>query len=272
MSIYHKHFSPKQILDQNTSYSKILSKIHSAPQRVLDIGCASGYFGEVIIKKYKTEVWGIDSNLKDINIAAKKLTRVMKLDIENYDFRKIKEKFDLIILADIIEHLKNPSILLTKVQHLLTPTGIVICSVPNFLHFSIKCKIMNNNWSYESFGLLDKTHLHFFGYNSLVSLLESTNYYIYDMDFVTTELSRKLLLKSLVGSDIPLTAGHIDKLFSLESRIFQYIIVMGTKKPIKYNSYLNKKLSVLQENKTKSLFNRLVSFIIPIFQKIYGKQ
>lgn len=73
-------------------------------------------------------------------------------------------KFDLIIFADVLEHLEDPWLILNTVcQEALDSNGIVVISIPNFRNFLTLGKlILNNTFKYEAEGVLDKTHLRFF--------------------------------------------------------------------------------------------------------------
>jgi 2-polyprenyl-3-methyl-5-hydroxy-6-metoxy-1,4-benzoquinol methylase len=91
--------------------------------KTLDVGCNMGNLGEKLIKEKNCKVWGIDYCEKAIEIAKKKLTKAIVFDLETYQIPFSKEKFDLIIFADVLEHTRYPEIILRKYLSILNEGG-----------------------------------------------------------------------------------------------------------------------------------------------------
>lgn len=82
-------------------------------------------------------------------------------DVESKDFPK--NKFDVIIFADVLEHLIDPPGIIKKAKEALKKEGKIVCSIPNIRHFSAVYKIfLKGSFKYKDSGLFDKTHLRFF--------------------------------------------------------------------------------------------------------------
>ena len=145
---------------------------------VLDIGCACGDLG-IALKKYKnSEMYGLEYNQKSVEIALTTgaYQKVHQFDLEKLseeDFPEYKNKFDYIICADILEHLRNPMKVLEILKQYLKKEGQIIVSIPNVAHMSIKSNLLLNDFTYTSVGLLDATHIHLFTYKSIASELSS---------------------------------------------------------------------------------------------------
>jgi hypothetical protein len=75
--------------------------------------------------------------------------------------------FDVIILADVLEHLLEPRALLVQLHGLLAAGGRVLVSIPNITHVDIQVMLSQDEWRYRSSGLLDRTHLRFFTLKTL---------------------------------------------------------------------------------------------------------
>lgn len=125
---------------------------------VLDIGCNDGYIGKM---SHKSNIfYGLDYS-KDSIINTKKIYK----DAIDYDLNNLEKltwdiKFDLIIFADVLEHVLFPEdVLKYFVKHYLKKNGIVIVSLPNVANFSIRLKLFFGNFNYTETGILDKTHL-----------------------------------------------------------------------------------------------------------------
>ncbi len=94
------------------------------------------------------------------------------------------KKYDYIVILDVLEHLKFPLELLSKVKTLLSGNGVLLLSVPNIAHNSIIIDLMNNRFNYTELGLLDKTHVHFYTHESLCQLLKRVNLYPFKKEVV----------------------------------------------------------------------------------------
>jgi 2-polyprenyl-3-methyl-5-hydroxy-6-metoxy-1,4-benzoquinol methylase len=113
----------------------IFSLLDESNQKVLDVGCSIGDFGlELALRGNQT--LGIDINEEEIGIA-RKLAADFKADTAVFDvgdvFKKDfgNEKFDGILLCEIVEHFYNPELLLEKSFSLLKEGGWVVVSIPN---------------------------------------------------------------------------------------------------------------------------------------------
>ncbi len=141
--------------------------------KVLDIGCASGYIGEYLVKEKKCEVWGIEPDASSCEQASfKGYRRVINKSVEEglKDNELIQQKFDYIILADVIEHLFDPERVLASLSTFLTDRGVIIVSTPNIAHYSTRLSLLQGKWDMTDWGILDRTHLHFYTLKTLRSL------------------------------------------------------------------------------------------------------
>ena len=164
---------------------------------ILDIGCATGELGEAIRDELGYRVWGIDVSDNFCQIAAKKLDKVFCLDVtsglENWPETIKTEKFDKIILSEILEHLFFPESLLSKVRHLADDKTEVIITVPNILFWKNRLKIFFGKFDYSDQGLMDRGHIHFFSWKSLNRMLKSAGFRIVETShFVPTRGTRWL--------------------------------------------------------------------------------
>jgi methionine biosynthesis protein MetW len=127
---------------------------------VLDIGCGTGILGAELKKKGCT-VYGIEYEPAAAAIARKRLDRVIIADIEREPPR-VDQRFDVLIFADVLEHLRNPGDVLKRFLRFLKPSGIAIISLPNIANWTVRSRLLTGNFSRTETGILDKTHLHFY--------------------------------------------------------------------------------------------------------------
>ena len=140
---------------------------------VLEVGCACGATLLAIRNKNpEARLYGIEFNEKAAAFA-RHFAVVEALDVETLDRPAWHEKFDYIILGDVIEHLREPQRAMKNLALLLKPGGCVLVSTPNVMHFSVFRMMLAGRWKYEEAGILDRTHLRFFTRTELLALLEA---------------------------------------------------------------------------------------------------
>lgn len=211
----YKNFTPKNLDPENINRLAV----ENVPDNsmVLDVGCATGFMGEYLIKEKKCRVYGVEKNKKEFAIAKKILTGVMLADIEQEgveeDILKLvkNKKFDVILATSIIEHLKDSSAFLNKCKKLLKQNGIIIASTPNIAHWTIRLSLLKGNFDYSEYGILDNTHLHFFTIKALRQLFENNRFIV------------KNLLIDSVGGGYPRLSRLLSKLFPT---LFAYQILI----------------------------------------------
>ncbi len=87
-------------------------------------------------------------------------------------------KYDVIVFADVLEHLPNPIDIINKCGSFLSKNGKILCSIPNIAHASIILGLINGKFQYTDTGLLDKTHIHFFTEESFIEMARGAGYFI----------------------------------------------------------------------------------------------
>src|SRR3546814_18754659 len=80
---------------------------------------------------------------------------------------------DLVICADVLEHVRHPEALLDDIRGRLRPGGSVIASIPNFGHWYPRARVALGRFDYDARGILDRGHVRFFTKRSFTRLVES---------------------------------------------------------------------------------------------------
>ncbi|MCL1925808.1 MAG: class I SAM-dependent methyltransferase [Syntrophorhabdaceae bacterium] len=130
--------------------------------RILDIGCGEGVLGRNLLKKRAIEVVGIEADPAAAEAARKNLTRVLHGDAETMDFPFEDGYFDCVVLADVLEHMRDPLSILKKAKRCLSGSGVVVASIPNVRFIGVLNLLVEGRWEYRDEGILDRTHLRFF--------------------------------------------------------------------------------------------------------------
>lgn len=153
----------------------MLPLIPGSPKRVLDVGCAKGAFGRLLKDRWGCEVWGIEIVEESAREAARVLDRVEIIDVEAVS-PSWKGLFDVVVLGDILEHLRDPWGLLRKVREWLEPEGVVITSIPNTGFYPIVRALLQGRFDYVPVGLLCVEHLRFFTKGTLGEMFEEEGF------------------------------------------------------------------------------------------------
>ena len=134
--------------------------------KVLDIGCASGKLGVALKNKGCFRV-GIEIDVELAEKAKINYDRLLVLDIEKLTKLPFPERyFDVIVLADILEHLAWPENVLSNLTRYLADDGYIILSVPNVANWQVRLGLLLGNFNYGQ-GILDGEHLRFFTLKSI---------------------------------------------------------------------------------------------------------
>ena len=159
------------------SRDEMLAFIPRTAERLLDIGCSEGRFGEAVKRIMPgCETWGVEPVKAAAARAERRLDKVVNRPLEELD-ELPRDYFDVISMNDVLEHIAWPENALAVVRQLLKPQGHLILSLPNVSYYvNIRDVVLKNEWDYCDFGILDRTHLRFFTQTSAVKVLEQNGF------------------------------------------------------------------------------------------------
>lgn len=167
----------------------ILKNVSFQGKKVLDVGCSSGLLGYEI-KKLGNFVYGVDISIDELEKASGLLDEVKRIDL-NDDLFDISADFEVMIMADILEHFENPARLLVKLKSYLNPDGLILISIPNIACFNARIGLFLGQFNYKNYGLMDSTHLRFFTKKTAIQLVQENGFRIEKID-VTPFLVRPI--------------------------------------------------------------------------------
>ncbi len=155
---------------------EIIDLLPDTVLRVLEVGCGTGETLSIIKSKFPNSMTvGIELCDVAAALAMTKVDVVHNLDIEDAEGRLSLGQFDLILLLDVLEHLRNPwAILKSLVSENLCTGGTVITSIPNARNHSLVVQLLQGEFRYTESGVLDKTHLRFFTKKTMARLIEKS--------------------------------------------------------------------------------------------------
>jgi 2-polyprenyl-3-methyl-5-hydroxy-6-metoxy-1,4-benzoquinol methylase len=146
---------------------------------VLELGCSSGYMSEAM-RRHGCRIIGVEIDRQAAAEAATYCDRVIEGDLDELDLvREVSgQLFDVIVAADVLEHLRRPERVLASLSQLLTPHGYVVASIPNVAHGAVRLALLHGRFPYADKGLLDRTHLRFFTRDSMEELFDRSGFIV----------------------------------------------------------------------------------------------
>lgn len=153
----------------------VIASLLPENKRVLDVGCGTGSMSELLVKWRNVQLVGIEPDAERAQKA-----RARGLDVRHgiLDESALKDlgQFDVVLFADVLEHLPDPWSMLDLARRVLVPNGMIVASVPNIAHWSVRWELLRGRFDYRSCGIMDATHLRWFTEHSLRVLFESAGF------------------------------------------------------------------------------------------------
>ena len=172
-----KHRYAHEIDPNGGSAAAVLARMVAPGQRVLELGTGPGTVTRILHDK-GCKVTGVEMDPDTLATCAPFCERTLLANLEDpLWWQPLKgEKFEVIICADVLEHLRDPRPLLEKLPVFLMDGGCVLMSLPNASHLTIVASLLGGRFPYQKNGLLDNTHLRFYGREDLDALLRECGF------------------------------------------------------------------------------------------------
>lgn len=154
--------------------------------KILDVGCGYGQNGEAMMKKGNT-VFGIDILPVAIEKAGTRLSFAAVADFgrpQDIPEEIRREKFDMVVFSDILEHVYDPMLLIRNAVPLMKDDAVLLISVPNIANWLTRLKLLFGVWDYDVSGMMDRTHIRFFTLKSIKRLVNAAGFDVTNV-FVT---------------------------------------------------------------------------------------
>jgi glycosyltransferase involved in cell wall biosynthesis len=160
--------------EAESSHRRIAAWLQSRPPaRVLDLGCANGELGATL-RTHGHEVVGVDRAESDR--VRRRLDGFVVADLAEGIPEEVGGDFDVVVAADVLEHLREPARLLDDIRARLAPGGSIVACVPNFAHWYPRARVALGRFDYDRRGILDRDHVRFFTKRSFERLVASSDY------------------------------------------------------------------------------------------------
>lgn len=156
-------------------FQKLITSNLKEGSKILDLGCASGAIGKILGQRYF--VSGVEYCSKYFKEARKNCYHFYQIDLNNLThLNKLKQKdFDMLIFADVLEHLVAPELVLSTLLNKLKNKGYVLISLPNVAQLPYRIKHLFGSFDYQNYGVMDQSHLHFYTLKSAKQFIEQSH-------------------------------------------------------------------------------------------------
>lgn len=150
----------------------IIGLEHYGHNRILDVGCGSGKFLEILNKK-GWETFGVDISPVAVKNAKEKGLNVFEGELHDMSFSQ--EYFDVVIMRHSLEHMYDPKKEIEAAYKILRYNGILTIEVPNIN--CLESRIFREHW----FQIDAPRHLYHFSEKTITMILKNANFDVVDI-------------------------------------------------------------------------------------------
>ena len=167
---------------------------------LLDVGCGAGEFGRCLRRlRPEMELWAVEPDPMSAQIAKDAFDQVI---VSNFPNSSIPDgRFDVVLCADVLEHMADPGKALLAAAAALTEQGIMLASIPNVRNWRkvVWPLVRHGNWSYTETGILDRTHLRFFTRKSIIDFFVANSWTVESVEGIKSTGRRDKLISAITA-------------------------------------------------------------------------
>ena len=174
-SIYESNVDPLRPNDANGISLQLVGQ----GKRVLELGAASGHVTRVLKSRNNT-VTAVERDGRFESVLSDIADSVLITDLDWLDLREKlpAQKFDVVLAGDVLEHCRQPELVLLQLHDLLATDGYLVISLPNIAHADVRLALLTGKFEYRPTGLLDQTHIRFFTRDTITNFLNQNDFEI----------------------------------------------------------------------------------------------
>lgn len=156
-------------------------------KRVLEVGCGPGSITKLLAGQGQCRVTGLELDPVAIKKVSPYCEVVMQADLNAATWPDLLDgegQFDVVVAADVLEHLYDPWTALQRMVPFIRPDGYLVVSLPHVGHAAVAACLINGDFEYRDWGLLDRTHIRFFGLKNIEALFSRAGLKIIEASYV----------------------------------------------------------------------------------------
>ena len=173
-------------LDGDTAPARVVRMV-GQNKRVLEVGAGPGSITRHLYGHGGCAITGVELDAEAIKLLSPYCNKVYQANLNDPDWPQLlsaEEGFDVVVAADVLEHLYDPWVTLELMKRFVNEDGCLVISLPHVGHSSIAACLLQEDFDYRDWGLLDRTHIRFFGIKNIQDLFENAGLKIISAEFV----------------------------------------------------------------------------------------
>ncbi|MBU6428728.1 MAG: methyltransferase domain-containing protein [Cyanobacteria bacterium REEB65] len=165
-----------QVEDLNTTAGFVFSRLRPG-DRVLDLGCGPGLLAKELTRREFT-VLAVDNDPAALAELQANGVEHRRLDLEAEPLDSLfgHREFDVVLLCDVLEHLRDPASLLERLNPFHHKFREVLVTLPNVSYLGVVLNLLRDRFEYTETGILDRTHLRFFTKDSFPPIVDRAGF------------------------------------------------------------------------------------------------
>lgn len=148
---------------------------------ILDIGCFTGATGRYLKAVAPgVAVFGVEYVAEAAERARADYDAVLVADLNRPDALAPyqEQRFDVVLIGDVLEHLVNPEEVLRSLRKMLASDARIYCSLPNIQFWEAIVLITLGYFPRRPRGIFDRTHLRFFTNREARAMFRDAGYHV----------------------------------------------------------------------------------------------
>ena len=183
---------------------------------LIDLGAAGGELGAALRPQF-SRTFGFEYDVEQIGRLKGRFDHVVIADLERIN--GLPKNADAIVLADVVEHLRQPSEVLRLARESLSPRGLLFLSVPNIANVTVRIGLLFGIFRYRDRGILDSTHLRFYTKRTIRDEIERAGF-----ELVALRGS-SVPIRLIIGRFLPDPALHLgERLLTAATRVWKALL------------------------------------------------
>lgn len=186
------------VLDADSAPARVVQLV-GKDKHVLEIGAGPGSITKLLTSVSNCRVTALDIDAESVKLIAPYCERACQANLNDIAWPEVlgtDNKFEVLVAADVLEHVYEPLTVLNTMKGLLDQNGCMVISLPHAAHSVIQACLFDEDFEYGDVGLLDRTHIRFFGIKNMQKLFEDAGLKIIHATFVVrnpmfTEFSKR---------------------------------------------------------------------------------
>ncbi len=173
-------------LDDDSAPARVVRMVGS-DKRVLEIGAGPGSISRVLTETFNCRVTALEIDDEVIPQLEASCERVHRANLNDASWPEAlhqEDKFDVVVAADVLEHVYDPLSVLKEMTALVGDDGYLVVSLPHAGYSGVLASLLDEDFRYRECGLLDEGHIRFFGIKNMQALFDDSGLAVVDAEFV----------------------------------------------------------------------------------------